>query len=179
MALVFFHLFETKAGLQINDSKTKTSHDTQGQNLLSGSAPIVTMRDFFSQDGGSAPCPLGKDSGLELAGPQNFPPTDGCLSVAVAFLPALGESGSFAASHRVVFFFHSFFQACGILFPQPGIEPVPSALEAWSVNHWTTNEVPQRVLTALSLHTKEAFLSSRPRRRHLSPYMLQRETRTC
>ena len=25
--------------------------------------------------------------------------------------------------------------------PQPGIEPVPPALEAWSPNHWTTREV--------------------------------------
>ena len=125
LALVFFHLFETKAGLQNNDSKTKTSHDTQGQNLLSGSAPIVTVRGFFSQDGGSAPCPLGKDSGLELAGPQNFPPTDGCLSVAAAFLPALGESGSFAASHRVVFSFILFFGHVGSYFPNQGSNLCP------------------------------------------------------
>ena len=26
--------------------------------------------------------------------------------------------------------------ACGILVPRPGIEPTPSALEAWSLNHW-------------------------------------------
>ena len=32
--------------------------------------------------------------------------------------------------------------ACGILVPWPGIEPVPPALEAWSLNHWTTREVP-------------------------------------
>ena len=25
--------------------------------------------------------------------------------------------------------------------PQPGIEPVPPALEAWSLNHWITREV--------------------------------------
>lgn len=97
--------------------KTKTSRDTQGQHLLSGSAPTVTVRDFFSQDGGSAPCRLGQDSGLELAGPQNLPPTDGCTSMAAAFLPALTESGSFAANQRVVFFFLSFSRACGILFP--------------------------------------------------------------
>ena len=33
--------------------------------------------------------------------------------------------------------------ACGILVPQPGIEPVPPALEAQSLNHWTTREVPR------------------------------------
>jgi len=38
------------------------------------------------------------------------------------------------------FFFFSFWlhgMACGILVPQPEIEPVPSALEVWSLNHWT------------------------------------------
>ena len=32
--------------------------------------------------------------------------------------------------------------ACGILVPQPGIEPGPTAVEARSPNHWTTREVP-------------------------------------
>ena len=32
--------------------------------------------------------------------------------------------------------------ACGILVPQPGIRPEPLALEARSLYHWTTREVP-------------------------------------
>ena len=32
--------------------------------------------------------------------------------------------------------------ACGILVPQPGIEPLLPATEAQSLNHWTTREVP-------------------------------------
>ena len=32
--------------------------------------------------------------------------------------------------------------ARGILVPHPGIEPVPSAVEAWTVNCWTTRKVP-------------------------------------
>ena len=32
--------------------------------------------------------------------------------------------------------------ACGILVPQPGIEPLPPAVESWVLNHWTTMEVP-------------------------------------
>ena len=32
--------------------------------------------------------------------------------------------------------------ACRILVPWPGIEPAPPALEARSLNHWTTREVP-------------------------------------
>ena len=32
--------------------------------------------------------------------------------------------------------------ACGILVPRPGMEPVPPAVEAWSLNRWATGEVP-------------------------------------
>ena len=32
--------------------------------------------------------------------------------------------------------------ACGMLVPWPGIKSVPSALEAWNLNHWITREVP-------------------------------------
>ena len=45
----------------------------------------------------------------------------------------------------LVFFFQFFFfchTVCGILDSQPGTEPVPSTLEAWSPNHWTAREVP-------------------------------------
>ena len=31
--------------------------------------------------------------------------------------------------------------ACGILTPQPGIEPVLPVLEVQNLNHWTTREV--------------------------------------
>ena len=33
-------------------------------------------------------------------------------------------------------------KACGILAPQPEIEPTPSALEGEVFNHWTAREVP-------------------------------------
>ena len=32
--------------------------------------------------------------------------------------------------------------ACGILVPRPGIEPLPPAMEAQTLNHWTTREFP-------------------------------------
>ena len=32
--------------------------------------------------------------------------------------------------------------ACWLLVLQPGIRPVPLAMEAWSFNHWTAREVP-------------------------------------
>ena len=40
--------------------------------------------------------------------------------------------------------------ACGILVPWPGIEPMSLALEAWSLNHWTTREVPVSQETPLN-----------------------------
>ena len=40
------------------------------------------------------------------------------------------------------FFFWPCRTACGILVPQPGIKPMPPAVEAWSLNHWTAREVP-------------------------------------
>ena len=33
-------------------------------------------------------------------------------------------------------------EACGILVPQSGIEPMPLAMEAQSPNHWTARELP-------------------------------------
>ena len=32
--------------------------------------------------------------------------------------------------------------SCGILVPWSGIKPLSPAVEAWSLNHWTTREVP-------------------------------------
>ena len=40
------------------------------------------------------------------------------------------------------FFFATLCIAYGILVPRPGIEPMPAAVEAWSLNHWTAREVP-------------------------------------
>ena len=37
-------------------------------------------------------------------------------------------------------------EACEILVPQPGIEPGPPALGAWSLNHWSAREVPAEFL---------------------------------
>ena len=45
------------------------------------------------------------------------------------------------------FFFLKFFGCAmwhvGITVPQPGIEPMPPAVEAWNLNHWTAREVPK------------------------------------
>ena len=43
---------------------------------------------------------------------------------------------------NITFFFFFCHMTYGILVPQPGIKPVPYAVEAWSLNHWTTREDP-------------------------------------
>ena len=45
------------------------------------------------------------------------------------------------ASDARRFFFWPHGTACGILAPLPGIKPAPPAVEARSLNHWTTREV--------------------------------------
>ena len=40
--------------------------------------------------------------------------------------------------------------ACGILVPRPGIKPMPPALEAQHLNHWTAREVPQYLVITYS-----------------------------
>ena len=53
------------------------------------------------------------------------------------------------------FFFSSTFWthhlACEILVPQPGIELLPPAVKAQSLNHWTTSEVPPCALEYIHL----------------------------
>ena len=59
------------------------------------------------------------------------------------------------------FFFWPCHAACGILVPQPGIEHVPPALEAWSLNHWTSREVPMLLfLDEDTLHERSGLLDS-------------------
>ena len=53
------------------------------------------------------------------------------------------KNGNNVNIQQWIFFFLLCRAACGILVPQPGIEPVPPALGAWSLNHWTAREVPQ------------------------------------
>ena len=42
-------------------------------------------------------------------------------------------------------FFRSCCTACRLLVPPPGIEPMPPAVEAWSLNRWAAREVPVQV----------------------------------
>ena len=53
-----------------------------------------------------------------------------------------GPSHSLPYFHVSSSFFWPHQMACGILVPQPGIEPVPLAVKARSPNHWTTREFP-------------------------------------
>ena len=72
------------------------------------------------------------------------------------------ESGSFWIFVSPVFVF-CFFWLCraACRTSQPGIEPVPPAVEARSLNHWTTREVPpQFFLVVLCLIWPEVCVAS-------------------
>ena len=63
------------------------------------------------------------------------------------FVPNKGEnvqsfSIKYVSCRCFFFFFFLFGRAMQILAPQPGIKPTPPAVEAQSLNHWTTREVP-------------------------------------
>ena len=49
--------------------------------------------------------------------------------------------------------------ACGVLVPRPGIEPVPPALGARSLNHWTARQVPG-VIHSKWIDPRSFFLGS-------------------
>ena len=53
---------------------------------------------------------------------------------------AFGICSFFQLNFNSIFFFWPHLVACGILVPPPGIEPAPSAVKAWSPNHWTARE---------------------------------------
>ena len=53
------------------------------------------------------------------------------------------------------FFFFSGHVACGILGPGPGIEPGPSAVKVWSLNHWTAKEFPNFLFSFIIYFLKE------------------------
>ena len=56
----------------------------------------------------------------------------------VPFLQKVSQGFLFAL---FFFYFWPLSAACGILVPQPGIEPMSPAVEVQSLNHWTAKEV--------------------------------------
>ena len=48
----------------------------------------------------------------------------------------------FASFFFFLIYFWSHYLACGILVPQPGVEPMHPTVKARSLNHWITVEVP-------------------------------------
>ena len=72
-----------------------------------------------------------------------------CLSEGLAIAPSLGQvHGRVQRSPDFFFFNFQFYlfifwtccEACGMLIPRPGIEPVPSAVKTQSPNLWTARE---------------------------------------
>ena len=54
------------------------------------------------------------------------------------------------------YYYYYYFWPChiawGILVPWPGVEPTPSAVEAWSLNHWNSKEVPHAWFLLLAVN---------------------------
>ena len=46
----------------------------------------------------------------------------------------------------ITYLFRPHLEAYGILVPQPGTEPTPPALDAWSLNHWTARNFPKSII---------------------------------
>ena len=65
-----------------------------------------------------------------------------------------------ALSTHFAFFDHAMQWACGILVLRPGIEPIPPALEVWSLNHWTTREVHRLIYSYTLLIT--TYVEAKP-----------------
>ena len=56
-------------------------------------------------------------------------------------------------SFQMIFFWGAYCVVCRILAPQPGIKPMPSAVEVWGLNHWTTRELLQIVIYGDIVHS--------------------------
>ena len=54
------------------------------------------------------------------------------------------------------FFFFLFFGRAALI-PQPGIEPLSPAVEAWSLTYWTAGEVPELLILMALSGCGEAF----------------------
>ena len=68
------------------------------------------------------------------------------------------------ASRTFLFFFWPYHAACGILVPQPGIEPRPSSVRPQSLNHWTARKFPQeQFFSPMKHHITEGSLNSERR----------------
>ena len=69
-----------------------------------------------------------------------------CLFV---FSSVGGHGSDWDAEAHLKKFFWPHHMACGILVPQLRVEPVPRAVEAWGLDHWTAGEVsPKLILNA-------------------------------
>ena len=64
-----------------------------------------------------------------------------CCSIPKPWGEELGLAGSFPSSFLKIFWPHH--TAHGLLVARPGIEPMPPAVAAWSLIHWTTSKVQQ------------------------------------
>ena len=85
------------------------------------------------------------------------------ICMANSFLSVLSHPTFNIISSKILWlnisaFFLAWQVACGILFPQPGIKPVP-AVEAWSPNQWPTRELPEHLSLSITLSNEIKLIS--------------------
>ena len=81
--------------------------------------------------------------------------------------------------HWIYFSLFNFFAeqcAYNIIVPQPEIEPMPSEVDTWSLNHWTTREVPY---TELKIQCSSVQFSSVHGVHSLRPHESQHARPPC
>ena len=76
---------------------------------------------------------------------------------------------------KLIFLFT--FWPCGILVPQPEMEPVPPALETQSLNHWVAREVPPSFLFWICPEPEKNWVSHSCAYRPFSYLLKQRKCR--
>ena len=85
-----------------------------------------------------------------------------CIFSSLGYIPRCGIARShgnsmcnFLRKDSVLFSFSFFLPAHGNVVSPPGIEPMPPALEAENLNHWTTREAPDLPCFTVALRLGE------------------------
>ena len=110
-------------------------------------------KSFLIPPGFASACPHPSHPTLGVVASYLHP----CSLVSIVFFSGVIPLGLRMSS---LFFGHV---ACGILVPQPGIQPTLHALEALSLYHWMAREVPCVLFVDFSRHTQTTWSHLQPR----------------
>ena len=80
---------------------------------------------------------------------------------------------------KFFFFFWLRRAACRILVPQPGIEPIPFAVEAQSPNLWTAREFPEKIWSCKKMRVGEKNIFKNRKWQRQMIIMISRKNFKC